>query len=289
MLAGPVIARPGATMPSRSRRKATAQRLQVNGALWVSVDGQDLGGHGRIGLLRAVAENGSITRAAQAFGMSYKAAWDAINTMNELSGQPLVERVTGGRGGGFTQLTPHGLALVERYETVAAVHQRFLQLLDRSAMNLDEEFSLLKVLNVKTSARNQWVGTVSGIRAGAVNDEVELLLAGDVRLVSTITRESTESLGLRLKQTVIALVKSSAVLLATDLAGARFSARNLITGQVTRVTAGTVNAEVTLVSAAGLTVVAIVTQGSVHELGLAPGREVTALIKASDVVLAITT
>ncbi len=273
-------------MATRQRRKSSQQRIEVHGLLWISVGGQDLGGHGRIALLRAVAENGSITRAAQAFGMSYKGAWDAINTMNELSGKPLVERVTGGRGGGSTQLTEHGRRIVERFEQVDAVHQRFIGLLDQGAMDLAEEFSLLKVLNVKTSARNQWVGTVSAIRAGAVNDEVEVLLPGGTRLSAIVTRASTETLGLRLKQTVIALVKSSSVLLATDLQGAKLSARNRIDGVVTSVTPGAVNAEVNIEGENGVHIVAIVTQPSIEALSLQPGAAVTALVKASDIVLA---
>ncbi len=270
----------------RTHRRPPGRRLQVHGALWLSVDGQDLGGHGRIGLLRAVAEHGSITHAAKAFGMSYKAAWEAIDAMNRRAGQALVERVTGGRGGGSTQLTAHGQRLLERYEQVGEVHQRFLDLLDRGAMDLDQPFSLLKVLNVKTSARNQWVGTVSAIRAGAVNDEVELTLPGGTRIAAIITRESTEALGLRLQQTVIAVVKAPAVLLATQLGGARVSARNRLEGVVTGVTPGAVNAEVSVMAAGDVPVVAIVTQASVAALALAPGTPVSVLVQASDIVLA---
>lgn len=273
-------------MAPRPRRNPRQPRIELRGSLWIAVDGRNLGGHGRVALLRAVAEHGSITRAAQAFGMSYKGAWDAINTMNELSGQPLVERVTGGRGGGSTQLTEHGRRVVERYEQVDAVHQRFVHLLGQGAMDLSEAFSLLKVLNVKTSARNQWLGTVSAIRAGAVNDEVEVLLPGGTRLAAIVTRASTEALGLKLKQDVIVLVKSSSVLLATDLQGARVSARNRLDGVVTAVTPGAVNAEVDIEAEGGVAVVAIVTQASVEALSLKPGAPVTALVKASDIVLA---
>lgn len=273
-------------MATRQRRTAREQRIELRGSLWVAVGGQDLGGHGRMALLRAVAENGSITRAAQAFGMSYKAAWDAINTMNERSGVPLVERLTGGRGGGSTQLTEHGRRILERYEQVDAVHQRFVRLLGEGAMDLGAEFSLLKVLNVKTSARNQWVGTVSAIRAGAVNDEVEVQLPGGARLAAIVTRASTETLGLHLKQTVIVLVKSSAVLLATGLQGAKVSARNRLDGVVTAVTPGAVNAEVRVEAEGGVAVVAIVAQASVEALSLQPGSPVTALVKDSDILLA---
>ncbi len=273
-------------MTARPRRSAGRPPYAVDGALWLSAGGQPLGGHGRIALLRAVAEQGSITQAAKALGMSYKAAWDAIDAMNQRAGHPLVARSTGGRGGGSTQLTDHGRRLVERYGQVAAAHQRFLALLDQGAMDLAREFSWLDVLNMKTSARNQWAGTVRAIRAGAVHDEVELALDGGGVLVATVTRDSTDALGLRLQQPVMALVKASAVLLATGLDGARVSAGNRFDGAVAALRPGAVNTEVVLRTASGLEVVAIVTQASAEALGLAPGAAATALVKASDVILA---
>jgi molybdate transport system regulatory protein len=272
-----------------TKKPKTKEPLQVRGSLWLAVNGQNMAGPGRIELLRAVHERRSITQAAKAFGMSYKAAWDAINTMNERSTSPVVERVTGGKGGGHTRVTAFGLLLIERYEQVHEVHRRFLHLIEQEALNLDEEFSLLKVLNMKTSARNQWVGKVSAVHAGAVNDEVELTLAGGLRLSAIVTRESTRSLGLRPQMTVIALVKSSAVLLAVGLNDARVSARNRIECRVHTVTPGAVNAEVVLRAADSVEVVAIVPQAAIAELGLLPGAAVTALVKASDIVLAVAT
>lgn len=270
-----------------TRRRKKPLPLALKGSLWLTAGDESVGGHGRIALLRAVAEHGSITQAAKAFGMSYKAAWTAINTMNELSGTPLVERVIGGRGGGSTQLTEQGRRLVERYGQIDAVHQRFLQLLDQGTMDLTQEFSLLKVLNMKTSARNQWVGTISAIRAGAVNDEVELSLSGGARLSVIVTRESTEALALQLQQTVIALVKSSSVMLATKLGDGKLSARNRLEGRVRAVTPGAVNAEVSVETEDGLPVVAIVAQSTIADLGLVPDAPVTVLVKASDIILAV--
>jgi len=271
-----------------SRRPRTPERLALNGELWLTVGPKELGGKDRMGLLSAVAEQGSITQAAKAFGLSYKAAWDAIDRMNQVAGAPLVERSIGGKGGGSTLLTEHGQRLLERYRQIDAVHQRFLQLLDQSSIDLDQEFSLLKVVNMKTSARNQFVGTVTAVRAGAVNDEIELTLPGGAKLVATVTRESTESLGLRTSMTAIALVKASSILLATGLKGTKISARNQLAGTVSKVTPGAVNAEVVLDIAGGGSVAAIVTQGSVQSMGLAPGVEATALFKASSVILAVT-
>ncbi len=269
-----------------SSRK-TERRIRVGGAIWLSVGGESFGGKARIDLLRAIAEKGSITQAAKAVGISYKTAWDAVDAMNALAGEPLVARSTGGRGGGSTRLTPHGLRLVERFDQIDAVHQRFLQLLDGENFDLARDFSLLGTLNLRTSARNQFVGTVSSVRSGAVNDEVELSLPSGARLVAIVTQESTRALGLRTGLTAIALLKASSVILATGLEGARLSARNQLHGQIGRVTPGAVNAEVVLEIDGGGEVAATVTQESLSTLGLAPGARATALFKASSVVLAV--
>jgi molybdate transport system regulatory protein len=112
-------------------------------------------------------------------------------------------------------------------------------------------------------------------------------LAGGARLAAIVTQESTEWLALRTQQTAIALVKASAVLLAVDAEGARLSARNRLDGTVRTLVQGSVNAEVTVDSTAGVPVVAIVPRSTSDELRLAPGAPVTAFVKASDILLAV--
>ena len=273
---------------TRVRRKRP-DRLELRGALWIAAGEENLGGPGRIALLRSIAEHGSINQAAKLLGMSYKTAWDAIDTMNAMSGEPLVERGAGGRGGGFTRLTAHGMKIVERFEQVDAVHRRFLAGLDRIGMDVKQDFSILKILDMQTSARNQWEGTVSALRAGAVNDEVEIALPAGVRLVAIVTRASVSALRLRVHQSVIVLVKSSAVVLATGLADVRISAENRFEGMVADVVTGEVNGEVTIAADGGTPVVAVVSQAAIRSLGLRAGVRVTALIKPSDVILAVVT
>lgn len=269
------------------RRRKADQALGLQGAVWLTAGSESLGGRGRVGLLRCIAEQGSITQAAKAMGMGYKAAWDAVDRMNTLAGEPLVQRTTGGRGGGSTTLTARGAQLVARFEQLDAAHQRFVRLLSDDAVDLHTDFTVLRTLNMKTSARNQFVGTVSAVRSGAVNDEVELSLGGGARIVAIVSRESTQHLGLRVHMTAFALIPSGAILLATDLQGARVSARNQLPGTVTRVTPGAVNAEVLLALAGGETMAITVTQPSVQALGLAEGVAATALFKASSVILGV--
>jgi molybdate transport system regulatory protein len=259
--------------------------IHLDGAVWMKVGDENLGGRGRVGLLRAIAEQGSITQAAKAIGMSYKAAWDAIDTMNNLAGEPLVERSSGGRGGGSTKLTVRGLQLVERFSQVEAIHRRFVRMLSDEAIDLTADFNLLRTLNMKTSARNQFAGTVTAVQTGAVNDEVELTFGKNTRIVAVVTRQSAESLGLKVGSQAFALIKASSIIIAEELEGARLSARNQLAGQVVGVTPGAVNAEVVLEIDGGGTIAAIVTNQSAQTLELAAGKRAIAIFKASSVIL----
>mgnify|MGYP003345744100 CR=1 FL=1 len=117
--------RPKRSVAPRARKPA----LEVKGALWLSVDGQPLGERGRLGLLRAIAEQGSITQGAKAYGLSYKAAWDAVDAMNNQADEALVARVTGGRHGGGTRLTDYGKRVLTLVRAIEGEYQRMLGLL----------------------------------------------------------------------------------------------------------------------------------------------------------------
>lgn len=277
---------------SRSRA-AGPRRIVLEGNLTLRIDGRSLGGRGRIELLRAIAEHGSITAAAKAVGLSYKAAWDAIDTMNNLAGEPLVLRSTGGRGGGSSRLSPRGESLVARYERIDALNRRMLRMLDSADADghqpsgPDPEIELLRRLGMRTSARNRFAGVVARIARGAVNDEVEIRLAGGSSIVAVVTRESTETLEIAEGVTVVALVPANVVTIATGLEGARVSARNRLAGAVAVIGRGAVNAEVVLDIDGGGRIAATVTLASLDELGLAVGGRATALFKASSVILAV--
>lgn len=272
---------------ARGRARSKQSGIELHGSLWMSVGGENLGGPGRIELLARIAECGSITGAARAAGMSYKAAWDAIDSMNNLAREPLVERVTGGKGGGGTRLTPRGERLVRNFRLIEREHGRFIEQLGRRAEGIADDFLLVRRLGMRTSARNQFFGKVAALRHGAVNDEIELEIAGGQRIVAIVTHESTQSLGLRVGAEAFALIKAPSVIVVTDAKGARFSARNRLTGTVSRLQRGAVNTEVIIELPGGGSVAAIVTDDSSQTLGLAVGAPVTAIFKASSVILGV--
>ncbi|QBE62285.1 TOBE domain-containing protein [Pseudoduganella lutea] len=273
--------------------------LELHGSLWLAAGGRQLGGADRIALLAAIDQCGSITAAAKAVGMSYKGAWDAVEAMNNLAGAPLVERLAGGKGGGGTRLTERGAQLVAQFRRLEEVHRRFVEQLGKqtetgvdssgkdSSNNDLLDIHLLQALHMKTSARNQFLGTVDTVARGAVNDEVVLRIVGGQRIVAVVTHESTQSLGLVPGARAFALVKASSVIVAVAAEGLKLSARNQLAGTIARVVPGAVNAEVTIALPGGGTIAATVTQDSALGLELVAGMPATALFKASSVIVGV--
>jgi len=266
---------------------ASTPQLSVGADVWLSLDGHNLAGARRVALLGGIAACGSITQAAKAVGLSYKGAWNAIDDMSNLAGEPLLERVVGGKGGGSTRLTPRGEKLVQNFELIRAEHARFVARLNRKAQGLTDDYSLMESIAMKTSARNQFAGTVHAVRSGAINDEIELKVIGGLHIVATITRESRNDLGLEPGTKAFALVKASSILLMTDAGDVRLSARNQLAGTVTRLVPGAVNTEVVLELPGGGSVAAVITNQSVKTLGLTEGSAATAVFKASSVILGV--
>ncbi|AKM02051.1 MULTISPECIES: TOBE domain-containing protein [Burkholderia cepacia complex] len=268
----------------------SSEPLELGGELWLRAGEQTLGGATRIALLAAIGDTGSITRAAKAVGLSYKAAWDAVDTMNNLAGEPLVARSTGGKGGGGTTLTPRATSLIAAFRTIEREHRRFIEAASAVVAGFDVDWALIGRIGMKTSARNQLFGKVASIVRGTVNDEVTLALPGGQPVVAVLTHESVDALGLQEGADACALVKASWVVLAVDDGGPelKVSARNRLRGSVESVTAGAVNSEVTLALDGGGTLTAVVTNESVDALRLDAGRRAIALFKASSVILAVT-
>ena len=80
----------------------------------------------RIKLISYIEEAGSISKAAKKVPMSYKAAWDAIDAINNLCPTTVVEKSTGGVGGGGAKVTPYGKKLIKTYSTLQKEHEKFL-------------------------------------------------------------------------------------------------------------------------------------------------------------------
>jgi len=256
--------------------------------------GVDLGagsflGDTRIRLLEAIARCGSISQAAKEVPLSYKAAWDAVDAMNNLAEHALVERAVGGRNGGGTLLTDYGRRVVAVYRAMETEYQ---QALDRVTASLEAKADsdpqalrrLLRSVGVTTSARNQFLGPVTSLRAGEVTYEVGIRFDGMNEIIAQVSREGAEQMHLNIGRELHAWVNASAIILLAD-DSVRLSARNQLWGEVTRIHEGPVAVDVVLALPTGRTVSAIITRGALNELELREGSRACAVFKASSVTL----
>jgi len=261
--------------------------LQYEGSLWLTDGARRWGGPDRVELLFQVGRTGSITAAAKAVGMSYKGAWDAVEAMNNLAGEPLVIRATGGKGGGGASLTARAERLIASFRSIESAHRLFVEHLASLGEEATHDIHLLRHLTMRTSARNQLAGTVDSVQQGAVNDRIAIRTTGGATLIATVTRESTDSLALAAGRPVIALIKASWIMLGLSGEG-RLSASNQLPGKVDRIHPGAVNTEVTVAIEGGGTITSIVTKESVDALGLAEGMAVVAIFDAASVIIGVT-
>lgn len=96
-------------------------QLKADGRFWLTLDGRNFLGRGRIELLQRIRETGSISKAAKAMKMSYKAAWDAVDAMNAAWGAPLVESGPSG-----SRLTEDAERLIAAFLKAEARHAAFM-------------------------------------------------------------------------------------------------------------------------------------------------------------------
>ena len=91
---------------------------KVKSRIWIEVNGNILLGEGRIKLLKAIAKEGSLSKAAKSMDMSYRKAWNLIDSINKSAKKPVVSKTIGGVGGGGAILTDHGNKLIDIFETI---------------------------------------------------------------------------------------------------------------------------------------------------------------------------
>jgi molybdate transport system regulatory protein len=86
-------------------------------------------GPGKIAILEAINETGSISAAGRKLGMSYRRAWLLVDQMNQYFKESVVQAATGGAQGGGTTLTPTGIEVITLYRTIEQQAQTHSNLL----------------------------------------------------------------------------------------------------------------------------------------------------------------
>jgi molybdate transport system regulatory protein len=235
----------------------------------------------RLEVLRRIGVSGSISQAAREVGISYKAAWQAIDTLTSLSGTPLVERTVGGSGGGGARITDEGRRLLVLADELAQARDVVLA---RHA-GAGASASMGAGLGVQTSMRNQLPARVSLVQSLAQEDPlvlVRLCLEDGQELTSSITRESADLLGLRAGLPVLLLCKATAVEVTDRMPDVRAGQCHL-SGKVLRIARGVNRDEVTLALDGGGTWVGF----AARPFGRRKGQGALAVMASSALVIAL--
>lgn len=250
-----------------------------------SHEGRLLVARERVRLLEAVAEHGSITKAAKATGFSYKTAWEAVDAINNLLPTPAFVTRAGGRVGGGAEVTAEGRRLIDTFHRL---EDRLTQLSSAMAEAGLEglEDALLWTVGRKISARNVFQTEVVDVRRWPVDVEVTLAVSATATIRAVVTNASVEELGLVAGRRVLALVKASFVRLVAPEAAAGLK-RNVFSGVVRSRLDAEVNSEIVLDIGAGKTMVVVMPRTDVEDLGVGEGAAAVATFDADHVILAV--
>ena len=264
-----------------------AHETKLGGNLWLNIDSSSFMGHGRIELLELIDTFGSISKAAKQMKMSYKAAWDAVDAMNNVAKEPIVSKETGGRGGGGTRLTDYGKEIIQVYKEAHKEHERFLAQLSSRVQNFNDHASFFQRMSMKTSARNQYAGTITALTQGPISSEVAIRIAENTMIYASITNESLNELQLKEGMEAFALIKTSWITLTDPDCAGKVSARNRLCGEVEAFNTGAINSEVIIRLDEKNTITATITNPSAKEMALHLGSKVCAIFKSSSVIVGI--
>lgn len=240
----------------------------------------------RIELIKQIRHTGSISQGAKLAGISYKSAWDAINEMNQLAEHTIVERMTGGKGGGGATLTRYGERLIQLYDLLAQIQQKAFDVLQDDNLPLDSLLAAIARFSLQTSARNQFFGTVLARDHQAVQQHLDILLADGKTVISVrLTQQSGERLRLDAGKEVLALIKAPWITVYADTFPAPAS-DNTLHGTVSHVESGADNSEVLVALPGGETLCATMSNDLVARQELRPGLGVNACFNADRVIIA---
>lgn len=263
------------------------RRLQPYAELWLGRAGKPGLGGVRALLLEQIMRTESLSRAAQAAGISYRTAWNLLEELNALSHSPLVRSSSGGSKGGGSQLTEHGKELLMAYSVLQQEHGRYLAGLQERMKGFARLAPAIRRMGLSTSARNQIHGRVLGVREAGINVDVDLRIGRSGRVRARITRTGLESLGLRPGDEVFALIKANWVTVSPLGKGKGGAGMNRLEGRVLSLREAAGEMECVLRLSGGAFLVSTFPASASQAAGLAEGRSAAAIFDPANVILGI--
>ncbi|MBR8462264.1 TOBE domain-containing protein [Campylobacter sp. faydin G-140] len=260
-------------------------KADINLELFLDEDAQILSKH--IELLKAIKKTKSITKAAEYVGISYKNAWDSLDTLNNKSHKPLIIRAEGNKKNSGSSISEYGEKMIEIYDTILKTQKEYLSKICSKVDFEDIDIINLQRMAMSLSARNQLNCEITQINSGAVNTEVVARLSNGEYLSANITTESEKNLNLKVGKKVIYIFKAPSVILQKGDDGIKLSTQNVLHGSVIQAKIGAVNAEITLKLSNDQTLTATITKDSAMELKIGVGDKLKAIIKSSQIIIGV--
>ncbi len=160
-------------------------------------------GDGGAAILEAIEKFGSIGKAAEKLGMSYKYVWDYLANIEKEYGKPVVETYRGGKkGGGGAKLTEEGRKLLSEFRRVKL---KLTEAVKNTAYRGIEE---------SLSARNRLKGVVESLKEEGLTVEAKIKVKTPTTLTVILTKEAVETLNLKVGSKVEALIKATGIMIA---------------------------------------------------------------------------
>lgn len=257
----------------------------LDGSIWLASNNQNWGSHRRMMLLQAIDETGSISAGAKKVGISYKGAWDAIETMNNITQYTLVNRTLGGAGGGGAQLTPHAKQMVALYNSLNKAHTDFLKHLSLISNSDSPDLDLINNLVLSESIRNKITGTIKDIKTTDNSVEVSVAISDSASITANIKTKLWQDLKLSSNDNVLIFIDAANVLLAKTDLNAQLSARNQLTGIINNIEHIDGNANIKIALAPNVYITSLVTASSAKRLNLKVNCPILIVFKSSSVTL----
>lgn len=110
-------------------------KYKIKSRIWIEIENKVLLGEGRVQLLKAIEETGSLSKAAKELKISYKKAWTLIDAVNKSAKKPVTETSIGGKGGGGAQLTNYGKKLITVFDEI---NKNCWEFLDEQTQKLNQ-------------------------------------------------------------------------------------------------------------------------------------------------------
>ncbi|PMB74730.1 molybdenum-dependent transcriptional regulator [Candidatus Bathyarchaeota archaeon] len=172
--------------------------------IWLEYKEKPVLGKGGAQILEQIEKAKSISKAAKNLGMSYRYVWNYLQKIEKLLKEPVIDTFKGGKsGGGGAKLTALGEQLLDEYKRLESYLGEVLA---------DAEY--WKAVDLEVSARNRLKGMVKAVEKDDVVAKVKIEIAVPTVVTALISREAVEDLGIKVGDSVEAVIKAADVMIA---------------------------------------------------------------------------